>query len=59
MCGCIGRAGNREVTEVVVVVAELLGLPFLGQLAGIEGRRSGQDLVAPSDQDISVKPSAT
>ena len=52
--GGIGGAGKREVAEIVVVVAELLGLPLLGQLGGIEGGRSGQHRIAPTNQDVCI-----
>ena len=46
------RAFERKVAQEIVVVAELLALGFGGLLHWVESGCSGQNWVAPSDQDV-------
>ena len=48
------RAVEREVAEIVVVVAELPCLRGGGLVFGIERRRAREHRVAPADQDIGI-----
>ena len=50
----IGRARNREISEVVVVVSELQPLGGGGVRRRIERRRPGQHRIAPADQHVGV-----
>ena len=51
---CVGRAGHREIAQIVGVVAELPGLCRGRLVQRIEGRRAGQHRIAPADQDVGV-----
>src|SRR5262245_26693673 len=47
-----GGAGEREVTKIVVVVAELPGLPVLRQVLRIKLWGTGQHGVAPTNENV-------
>ncbi len=50
----LARTFERNVADIVVVVAELLALRIGGLFGRIEFRRAGQDGIAPAQQDIGV-----
>ena len=50
----LGRAVERDVADIVVVVAELPGLGFGRLLGRIEFRRVGKDRIAPAQQHVGV-----
>ena len=50
--GAVGASGQREVRQVVAVVAELLGLGLGGLAHHVERGRAGQHRIAPADQDV-------
>ncbi len=54
MAGRIGRARHRNVTEIVVVVAELQALGGGALARGVKRRRARQDRVAPAHQHVRV-----
>ena len=50
--GIVGAVRQPDVADVIVVVAELLGLGGGALVHGIEVRRAGNHGIAPTDQDL-------
>ena len=50
----LGRAVERDVADIVVVVAELLRLGFRRLVERVELGRVGEDRIAPAQQDVGV-----